>query len=191
MENVRGLIEKVKADIQDGKPDEEIFQSLLPLFGKDRDFDGQLAESLANIPDVKIAKVLQKMLQVCNEKRVRKNIKRSLYRLKSKGIAVEEIPPRREESILRPLQAEPPKGFGGGFDFLGQRFPFGFDHPAADPLSRGIQAHAGQIGMSRGQIRREYTGGLPGSSYGINTGLDDLFGSIFNSPDDRTGGQVG
>ena len=122
MENVRGLIEKVKADIQDGKPDEEIFQSLLPLFGKDRDFDGQLAESLANIPDVKIAKVLQKMLQVCNEKRVRKNIKRSLYRLKSKGIAVEEIPPRREESILRPLQAEPPKGFGGGFDFLGQRF---------------------------------------------------------------------
>jgi len=62
------------------------------------------------------------MLQVCNEKRVRKNIKRSLYRLKSKGIAVEEIPPRREESILRPLQAEPPKGFGGGFDFLGQRF---------------------------------------------------------------------
>ena len=122
MENVQALIETIKSDIQNDKSEEEVTQSLLPLFGKNPEFDEQVADRLSTIPDVKIAKVLQKMLQVCNEKRVRKNIKRSLYRLKSKGVAVEEIPPRREESILRPLQAEPPKGFGGGFDFLGQRF---------------------------------------------------------------------
>lgn len=122
MENVQALIENIKSDIQDDKSEEEVIQSLLPLFGKNPEFDKQLADRLSTIPDVKIAKVLQKMLQVSGEKRVRKNIKRSLYRLKSKGIAVEEIPPRREESILRPLRAEPPKGFGGGFDFLGQRF---------------------------------------------------------------------
>jgi len=122
MENVQALIENIKSDIQNDKSEEEVIQSLLPLFGKNPEFDEQVADRLSTVPDVKIAKVLQKMLQVCNEKRVRKNIKRSLYRLKSKGIAVEEIPPRREESILRPLQAEPPKGFGGGFDFLGQRF---------------------------------------------------------------------
>ena len=122
MENVQALIETIKSDIQNDKSEEEVIQSLLPLFGKNPEFDEQVADRLSTIPDVKIAKVLQKMLQVCNEKRVRKNIKRSLYRLKSKGVAVEEIPPRREESILRPLQAEPPKGFGGGFDFLGQRF---------------------------------------------------------------------
>ena len=122
MENVQALIENIKSDIQNDKSEEEVIQSLLPLFGKNPEFDEQVADRLSTIPDVKIAKVLQKMLQVCNEKRVRKNIKRSLYRLKSKGIAVEEIPPRKEESILRPLQAEPPKGFGGGFDFLGQRF---------------------------------------------------------------------
>ena len=122
MENVQALIENIKSDIQNDKSEEEVIQSLLPLFGKNPEFDEQVADRLSTIPDVKIAKVLQKMLQVCDEKRVRKNIKRSLYRLKSKGIAVEEIPPRREESILRPLQAEPPKGFGGGFDFLGQRF---------------------------------------------------------------------
>ena len=122
MGNVQALIENIKSDIQNDKSEEEVIQSLLPLFGKNPEFDEQVADRLSTIPDVKIAKVLQKMLQVCNEKRVRKNIKRSLYRLKSKGIAVEEIPPRREESILRPLQAEPPKGFGGGFDFLGQRF---------------------------------------------------------------------
>jgi hypothetical protein len=122
MENVQALIENIKSDIQNDKSEEEVIQSLLPLFGKNPEFDEQVADRLSTIPDVKIAKVLQKMLQVCNEKRVRKNIKRSLYRLKSKGVAVEEIPPRREESILRPLQAEPLKGFGGGFDFLGQRF---------------------------------------------------------------------
>jgi hypothetical protein len=122
MENVQALIETIKSDIQNDKSEEEVIQSLLPLFGKNPEFDEQVADRLSTIPDVKIAKVLQKMLQVCNEKRVRKNIKRSLYRLKSKGVAVEEIPSRREESILRPLQAEPPKGFGGGFDFLGQRF---------------------------------------------------------------------
>jgi hypothetical protein len=122
MENVQALIENIKSDIQNDKSEEEVIQSLLPLFGKNPEFDEQVADRLSTIPDVKIAKVLQKMLQVSDKKRVRKNIKRSLYRLKSKGVAVEEIPPRREESILRPLQAEPPKGFGGGFDFLGQRF---------------------------------------------------------------------
>jgi len=122
MENVQALIENIKSDIQNDKSEEEVIQSLLPLFGKNPEFDEQVADRLSTIPDVKIAKVLQKMLQISGEKRVRKNIKRSLYRLKSKGIAVKEIPPRREESILRPLQAEPPKGFGGGFDFLGQRF---------------------------------------------------------------------
>jgi hypothetical protein len=62
------------------------------------------------------------MLQVTKEKKVQKIIKRSLYRLKSKGIAVAEILPEKKISILRPLQRESPKGFGGGFDFLGQRF---------------------------------------------------------------------
>jgi hypothetical protein len=62
------------------------------------------------------------MLEVSKEKRVRKIIKRSFYRLKSKGIAVEEVLPQKKSSILRPIQKDSPKGFGGGIDFLGQRF---------------------------------------------------------------------
>jgi hypothetical protein len=62
------------------------------------------------------------MLNVSKEKKVRKMIKRSLYRLRSKGITIEEVSLDKGRSILRPLEAEPPKGFGGGFDFLGQRF---------------------------------------------------------------------
>ena len=48
-------------------------------------------------------------------------IKRSLYRLKSRGIAIEEASPGERISILRTLQAEAPKGFASAIDFLGQR----------------------------------------------------------------------
>jgi hypothetical protein len=122
MEKVQALIEKIKADLQDGKSDEEIAQSLLPLFGKDPEFDSEMVEHLAAIPHVKVAHLLPRMLQASDNKKVRKNIKRALYRLRSKGIAIVEVPPQKEGSILRPLEAEPPKGFGGGFDFMGQRF---------------------------------------------------------------------
>ena len=122
MEDAQTMVEKVKTDIQDGKSDEEIFQSILHLFGKDPEIDRQVVELMAAIPQVKIANLLQRMLQVTKEKKVQKIIKRSLYRLKSKGIAVTEILPEKKISILRPLQTESPKGFGGGFDFLGQRF---------------------------------------------------------------------
>lgn len=122
MEKVQALIEKIKTDLQDGKSDEEMAQSLLPFFGKDPEFDGQVAERLATIAHVKVAVLLQRMLQVSDKKKVQKIIRRALYRLKNRGIAIEEIPPKKEESILRPLQAEPPKGFGGGFDFMGHRF---------------------------------------------------------------------
>jgi hypothetical protein len=122
MENLQTLIEKIKEDIQREKSEEEIFQSLLPFFGKDPEFDGQVAEHLATIPHAKVAVLLQRMLQVSDRKKVQKIIKRALYRLKNRGIAIEEIPPKKEESILRPLQAEPPKGFGGGLDFMGHRF---------------------------------------------------------------------
>jgi hypothetical protein len=122
MEDFQTLIENVKADIREGKSDEEIFQSLFPLFGRDPEIDRQMVESLTMIPHVKVAGLLQRMLDVSKEKKVRKMIKRSLYRLRSKGITIEEVSLDKGRSILRPLEAEPPKGFGGGFDFLGQRF---------------------------------------------------------------------
>ncbi|HJX60492.1 MAG TPA: hypothetical protein VJ462_04330 [Thermodesulfobacteriota bacterium] len=122
MEKVETLVEQVRTNIQDGKSDEEIFQSLQSLLGKDPTFDGHLAESLTTLSDAKTAKILQRMLKISKEKKVQKMIKRSLYRLKSKGISIEETPFNKEASILRPVQAERPKGMGGGFDTVGQRF---------------------------------------------------------------------
>jgi len=122
MEEAQALVERIKIELKDEKSDEEIFQSTLHVFGKGPESDSQLVELIASIPHVKIAKVLHRMLRASPEKKVRKIIKRSLYRLRSKGIAVEEVPHEEKSSILRPLQMESPKGFGGGVDFLGQRF---------------------------------------------------------------------
>ncbi len=122
MEDIQTIVEKVKMDLQDGKLDEEIFQTTLHFFGRDPEIDRHVVELLAAIPQVKIANSLHRMLQISRDKKVHKIIKRSLYRLKSKGIAVEEVSAEKKSSVLRPLQTELPKGFGGGIDFLGQRF---------------------------------------------------------------------
>jgi hypothetical protein len=62
------------------------------------------------------------MLEVTFDKRARRIIKRSLYRLKGKGIPVEEILSDKGRPILRPLRAEPKEGFVSGIDSLGYRF---------------------------------------------------------------------
>jgi hypothetical protein len=121
MENIETLIEQIRTDISNGKSEEEIFQSLLPLLGQDPQTAGRLAESMVSIPDRLTGKVLHRMFEVTRDKKVRKIIKRSLYRLKGKGIAVEEILSDKVKPILRPLQTDPQEGFASGIDSLGYR----------------------------------------------------------------------
>jgi hypothetical protein len=121
MEGVQSLIDKVKTDLEGGKSDEEIFQTTFQLFGKDPETDRQVVELLATIPHVKIARVLHRMLELSKEKKVRKAIKRSIYRLRSRGIDVEEVPHEKEKSILRPIHTESPEGYASGLDLMGQR----------------------------------------------------------------------
>lgn len=122
MEEVQKTIEKVKVDIQEGRSEQEIFQSLQSLLGNDLELRIGVVEQLASILDVKVARLLQRMFEVYEEKKLRKAIKRSLYKMKSRGVAVEEVLPEKKESILRPLKVEPPKGFGNGYDISWNRF---------------------------------------------------------------------
>src|SRR4030042_6807596 len=141
MVDVQTLIHQVKADMEKGKSEAEMFQSLAPHLNQDMEFDRKLSESLGGLPDVKIAKLLQRLLEISGGKRVRREIKRSLYRLKAKGVAIEELPSNRGTSILWPLQAEHPQGFGGGIDLLGHRFlVLGIPHPG-----RGLSLIQGVI----------------------------------------------
>jgi hypothetical protein len=121
MENMETLMGQLKTDMTSGKTDEEIFQYLLPWLEKDPQNVGRLAELMVTLPDRLTGRLLRRMFEVTQDKKVRKMIKRSLYRLKSKGIVVEEVLSDKEESILRPLQREAQEGFASGIDFLGYR----------------------------------------------------------------------
>jgi len=122
MDNVQGLVDRLKAEIEDGKPDEEIFEFLKSFLGKDAETDAQVADALATLAHPGAARLLVRMLAFADSKKLTKTIKRSLYRLKGRGIAVEEIPRDQKESVFRPPKAEPPRGFGSGIDGLGERF---------------------------------------------------------------------
>jgi hypothetical protein len=121
MEDIQALIEQVKTDISSGKSGEEIFQFLLPQLGNDPQTAGRLAELMVNIPDRVTGRLLHRMFEATQDKRVRKIIKRSLYRLKSKGIVVDEVLFDKVKPILRPLPEDPREGFASGIDFLGYR----------------------------------------------------------------------
>lgn len=121
MENLETLIGQIKTDMTSGKTEEEIFQSLLPWLGKDPQTIERLAELLVTLPDRLSGMFLLRMFEATQDKKVRKTIKRSLYRLKSKGVVVEEALPDKERSILRPVPEEAKEGFASGIDFLGYR----------------------------------------------------------------------
>ena len=148
MTDVQTLIHQAKTDLDEGKSEAELFQSLAPHLNQSTEFDRKLSESLGGLPDAKIARLLQRLLGMSKDKRVRREIKRSLYRLKTKGVTVEELASDRGTSILRPLQAEHAQGFGGAIDPLGHRFlVLGIPHPG-----RGLSLIQGVISDTEGWI---------------------------------------
>ena len=148
MGNIEILLEQIKTDIASGKTDEEIFESLPPLLKKDPQTAGELAESMVAIPDRRIGELLRRMFDVTQDKRLRKTIKRSLYRLKSKGIAVQETPSGQEKSILRHLQADRREGLASGIDSLGYRLLWlVIPHPG-----RGLTVMRGVVSDTEGIV---------------------------------------
>lgn len=153
MTEVQSIIEKVKTDLQNGRQEEEVVQSLIPIVNEGSETAGQVAEALGNIYHPRAGQILQRLSEISTDKKIRKILKRSLYRLKSKGIAVEEGISGKERAAFRPLQAEPPRGFGGPFDFLGQRFLM----LVVPHIGRGLAVMQGIINDTEGLI--DFSGG--------------------------------
>ncbi len=153
MEEIQSLIEKVKSDIKEERPEGEIVQALLPVIKNRPEIAGQMIDGLANISHLQIARVLHRLLEISGDKKIRKVIKRSLYRLKSKGITVEKVLAEKEGPVFRALKAEPPRGFGGPFDFLGQRFLM----LIVPHIGRGLTVMQGIVSDTEGLI--DFSGG--------------------------------
>jgi hypothetical protein len=148
MEDIEGIKERVEALIEEGRSGEEVFQFLSPFLRENPWIEEGIAERLGHLPRETAVKVLLLMMKKPGDKKVQKTIRRSLYRLKSKGIPVEETDIERGPSILRPLQAEPPNGFGTGFDLHGERLLM----LVIPHASRGWTVMHGVVSDTRGLI---------------------------------------
>jgi hypothetical protein len=121
MAEIEKRIDDLRANIEQGKRAEELFETLRGQMHKDPERDKAWIDALGGISHPEAARLLRLLLEVSEDKSVRKSIKRSLYKLKSRGIGVGEVGLDKTKSILRPLPVDPPKGFGGPVDSMGQR----------------------------------------------------------------------
>ena len=164
MESVQELTERIEALIEENKPADEIFQILSPSLRNDREVT-DISERLAQIPHETAARILQRLLAEMKEKKLQKTIKRSLHRLKTRGIRVEEID-RKGASILRPVRIEPARGFGTAVGRDGERLLMLVVPPTASHMAREWAVIRGMVSDTRGLIqvigeemsRREFRG---------------------------------
>lgn len=148
MKEVQSIIQKIESDLQEGRSGEEIIQRNILNIEKDLTLLGEVAEALGKVSHSQIVRVLQQLYNQSSDKTLQKIIRRSLYRLKSRGVPVEEVLPDHGKPVFRPLQAEPPRGFAGPFDFLGQRFlMLVVPHPI-----RGLKVLQGIVSDTEGMI---------------------------------------
>lgn len=121
METIRVMIETLKAGLSEGWTEEEVLGFVRNHLGTDSVTDARLVEGLGDIPDARIGGALQKMLPLFKDKTLRKGIKRSLYRIKSRGIVLPDEISEPKQPILRPIDEEPPRGLAGVIDGVGNR----------------------------------------------------------------------
>jgi hypothetical protein len=77
-------------------------------------------EALVKVPTPETAHLLMGMMETMDEKQVIKSIKRTLYKLKQKGVKWEEKA-QKKTPILKPPKPAEPKGYLGSIDTTGSR----------------------------------------------------------------------
>ncbi|MBW2039745.1 MAG: hypothetical protein JRI46_09130 [Deltaproteobacteria bacterium] len=113
------LQEVVTAQGQKVKP-KEILKRISSHLEQEPSLTVPLIDGLAGVPTPQTAQLLQEMMTTAQEKGVIKAIKRTLYRLRQKGIQWKEKPPQ-ERPVLRPPRPGEPQGYLGAMDSVGSR----------------------------------------------------------------------
>ncbi len=117
-EKVVEILQEVEtAQAQKVKP-KEILQRISSYIKKEPALTIPLIEGLAKIPTSQTAQLLEKMIATAQEKGTIKSIKRSLYRLRQKGVRWEEEI-TQDKPVLRPPQLGEPQGYVGAMDSTG------------------------------------------------------------------------
>jgi len=99
---------------------EKIFTKISEYLTQEPCLTIHVIEALAKIPSTETAHLLMGMMETMDEKQVIKSIKRTLYKLKQKGVKWEEKAPK-DEPILKPPKPAEPQGYLGSIDTTGSR----------------------------------------------------------------------
>ena len=122
LQAIQTIIDRISLYQRQEEDPQRSLEFISPFLGKSAELDVAIAEGLARIPSRTTAMILMEMKASCRNKPLLKAIKRSLYRLKQRGIPIEDTEEReRSTPVIRPLPSDQPKGFLSGVDYLGNR----------------------------------------------------------------------
>jgi len=114
------IIQEIRAAQAAGTTAEEILHRISFYVKDEPSLTIPLIDGLAEIPTPQTALLLEAMLTALQDKRAIKAVKKTLYRLRQKGVQWKERP-SRERSVLRPPQQGAPQGYMGAMDAAGSR----------------------------------------------------------------------
>ncbi len=122
LQAIQTIIDRISLYQRQKEDPQRSLEFITPFLGQSAELDVAIVEGLARIPSRTSAMILMGMKASCRSKPLLKAIKRSLYRLKQRGIPIEDTEEReRRTPVIRPLRSDQPKGFLSGIDYLGNR----------------------------------------------------------------------
>lgn len=145
---VAEALRKVEGLLRTGASGEEAKGLVISLLQRYPQLVTTLIDPLAKVTVMETARLLEGLLEVFEQKRIRKAIKRGLYLLREKGVVWEE---KKGGSVLRPAPAAGGVGYVGGVDGFGERV-------VVVGLSRqqgGVRAYVAVISDRKGLLRLE------------------------------------
>ena len=119
-EKVDQIVREIETAQGEKVTPEEIFKKVSSYLKNEPSLTIPLIEALASIPNPETAQLLTRMMGKSEEKQVSKSIKRTLYRLRQKGIQWAEKP-SKDRPILRAPKLAEPEGYLGAIDSAGSR----------------------------------------------------------------------
>jgi hypothetical protein len=128
-EKAEEIIREIETAQSQKLPPEEILKNTSEHLKHEPCLTIHVIEALAKIPTIETAHLLLEMMEKAEEKQVMKAIKRTLYKLKQKGVKWEEKS-SKDKPILKPPQPAEPLGYLGSIDPTGSRIIIiGKPHP--------------------------------------------------------------
>ncbi len=119
-EKVDQIVHEIETAQSQNVTVEEILKNTYEYLKQEPCLTIHVIEALVRIPNPETAQILIGMMAEAEERLVIKSIKRTLYKLRQKGVRWEEKP-SKDEPVLRPPKPEGPMGYLGTIDSTGSR----------------------------------------------------------------------